>query len=61
MSALLLTILFLLIPAMAHAETISLYAAGSLRGALTDVGKAYEANTEQQGGGQVRPFRHAQG
>ncbi len=48
MSALLLTILFLLIPAMAHAETISLYAAGSLRGALTDIGKAYEANTKNK-------------
>lgn len=29
----------------AHAETISLYAAGSLRGALTDIAKAYTVNT----------------
>ena len=44
-SALLLVALLVLVPTMAHAETISLYAAGSLRGALTDIGKTYEANT----------------
>ena len=30
---------------MAHADTIQLYAAGSLRGALTDIAKAYESST----------------
>ena len=32
-----------LVPAMASADTITLYAAGSLKAALTDVAKAYEA------------------
>lgn len=32
-------------PAMVLAETVHLYAAGSLRGALTDLAKAYEAKT----------------
>ena len=43
--ALLLTVLIALFPTMARAETIQLYAAGSLRGALTDVAKAYQAKT----------------
>jgi ABC-type molybdate transport system substrate-binding protein len=30
---------------MAHADTVTLYAAGSLKDALTDVAKAYEANS----------------
>lgn len=32
-------------PTMAHADTITLYAAGSLKAALTDVAKAYEAKS----------------
>ncbi|HEX5213609.1 MAG TPA: molybdate ABC transporter substrate-binding protein [Pseudolabrys sp.] len=35
----------LVMSAPAHSETVSLYAAGSLRGALTDVAKAFEIKT----------------
>lgn len=42
---LLLTSLLALVPAMASADTVQLYAAGSLRGALTDAAKAFEAKT----------------
>jgi molybdate transport system substrate-binding protein len=38
-------VLVALFPAMALADTVQLYAAGSLRGALTDVTKAFEAKT----------------
>lgn len=41
----LFTILIFLAPTMAHADTVLLHAAGSLRGALTDVAKAYEASS----------------
>ncbi len=44
-SALVLTLLFTLVPAMALADTVQLYAAGSLRGALTDMASAFEAAT----------------
>jgi molybdate transport system substrate-binding protein len=33
----------------AAAETVQLYAAGSLKGGLTDVAKAYEAHDRRQG------------
>jgi ABC-type molybdate transport system substrate-binding protein len=36
---------FILMPAPAHADTIHLYAAGSLKSALTEVAKAYKAKT----------------
>jgi molybdate transport system substrate-binding protein len=39
----LLTLLITLVPTMALADTVQLYAAGSLREALTDAAKAYEA------------------
>ena len=38
-------VLVALFPTMALADTVQLYAAGSLRGALTDVAKAFEAKT----------------
>ena len=38
-------VLLTLFPTMALADTVQLYAAGSLRGALTDVAKAFEART----------------
>ena len=38
-------VLVTLFPTMALADTVQLYAAGSLRGALTDVAKAFEAKT----------------
>jgi molybdate transport system substrate-binding protein len=41
----LLVLLLTLFPTMALADTVQLYAAGSLRGALTDVAKAFEAKT----------------
>jgi molybdate transport system substrate-binding protein len=40
---LLLAVLIVLFPTMARADTVQLYAAGSLRGALTDAAKAFEA------------------
>jgi ABC-type molybdate transport system substrate-binding protein len=42
---LLLALLLTLVPTMALADTVQLYAAGSLRDALTDVAKAFEAKT----------------
>jgi molybdate transport system substrate-binding protein len=39
---LLLTALIALIPTMAHADTVQLFAAGSLKAALTEVAKAFE-------------------
>jgi molybdate transport system substrate-binding protein len=41
--ALLLAVLIVLFPTMARADTVQLYAASSLRGALTDAAKAFEA------------------
>ena len=41
----LLAVLIVLFPTMARADTVQLYAAGSLRGALTDVAKAFEAKS----------------
>jgi molybdate transport system substrate-binding protein len=38
-------VLLMLFPTMALADTVQLYAAGSLHGALTDVAKAYQAKT----------------
>jgi molybdate transport system substrate-binding protein len=38
-------LLVFLVPQMASAETVTLYAAGSLKAALTDVAKAYEAGS----------------
>lgn len=38
----------MLAPSVAGAETISLYAAGSLRGALTEVAQAFEAKSGEQ-------------
>jgi molybdenum ABC transporter molybdate-binding protein len=35
----------IIMPSSAHADTITLYAAGSLKAALTDVAKAYEAKS----------------
>ena len=43
--SLLLAACLALMAPMAHADTISLYAAGSLRGALTDIARNYEAAT----------------
>jgi molybdate transport system substrate-binding protein len=40
--------LLVLVPIMAHAETISLYAAGSLRAALTDIGDLYESKSSNK-------------
>jgi molybdate transport system substrate-binding protein len=40
--SLLLAILFALIPSMATADTVTLYAAGSLTAAMNDIAKAYE-------------------
>jgi ABC-type molybdate transport system substrate-binding protein len=42
-AALALTVAVMTVPA--HADIVSLYAAGSLRGALTDIAKAYEATS----------------
>lgn len=39
----LLALLVMLAPAMAHADTVRLFAAGSLKSALSDVAKAYRA------------------
>ena len=44
-------------PAVA-ADPVLLHAAGSLRAALTEVSKAFEAARRRQGAGQVRPVRH---
>jgi accessory colonization factor AcfC len=41
----------------AAAETIQLYAAGSLKAALTDVSKAYETSTGSQGRSQIWTVR----
>jgi len=43
-----LAVLLVLIPTVALADSVQLYAAGSLRGALTDVAKAFEAKTGDQ-------------
>lgn len=40
-------LLALAFPAMAHAETINLYAAGSLKAALTEVARAFEARNAE--------------
>lgn len=45
MRVLIVTLAILAMTGPAAAETVSLYAAGSLRGALTDVAKAFEAAT----------------
>jgi len=45
MRAFALAILLWCAPIMAHADTVTLYAAGSLKGALTDVAKAYETKS----------------
>ena len=42
-SAIILAVIAMTVPAAA--ETVQLYAAGSLKGALTDIAKAYEAST----------------
>ena len=48
MRPILSTFLLMLITASAHAETIHLYAAGSLRAALTEVARAFEADSAGQ-------------
>ena len=47
-------------PAQA-AEPVLLHAAGSLRGALTEVATAFQAATGDSGAGQVWAVRHAEG
>ena len=47
--------LLLNIPAMALADTVQLYAAGSLKAALTDVAKAYQAKTGHKVEGKFGP------
>lgn len=39
------SIMIALLPTVAHAETISLYAAGSLKTALTEIARAFEAQS----------------
>ncbi len=45
MTSKVVVVLLTLFPTMAFADPVQLYAAGSLRGALTDVAKAFEAKT----------------
>jgi molybdate transport system substrate-binding protein len=44
-SAFLLALSLTLVPKMVHSETVQLYAAGSLKAALTDMARAFEAET----------------
>ena len=46
---------------LAAAETIQLYAAGSLKAALTDVSKAYETSTGSKVEGKYRTVRPPEG
>ena len=46
--ALLAAALLALMPMTAHAETVNLYAAGSLKAALTDVARAFESNKRRR-------------
>lgn len=55
MLAFALTFLIALVPAMARADTVTLYAAGSLKAALTDVAKAYEAKSGHKVEGKFGP------
>ena len=43
-----------------RADTIQLYAAGSLRAALTEVAKSFEAENRNQRAGQIRSVRTAE-